>query len=123
MTKLPMLKFPMIKFPMIKFLGVRVASAAGILFLAFLIVGLVPILSPDPSAGAKGADTTPPLSEIRALKGDRLPLASNAGNAAAAREALRLQQGSRTQIPVGCDAAFSPISAPQLAGIYRRCTT
>jgi hypothetical protein len=31
-------------------------------------------------------------------------------------------QGSK-EIPDGCDPSFSPITAPQLAHVYGRCTT
>ena len=27
----------------------------------------------------------------------------------------------RARIPIGCDAAFSPISSPHLANVFRRC--
>jgi hypothetical protein len=31
------------------------------------------------------------------------------------------QPASREKVPLGCEAAFSSISAPQLANIVRRC--
>jgi len=57
----------------------------------------------------------------RALKGDRLPFVDPSlhelGLPAAPARSL-----SREKIPVGCDAAFSPISSPRLANVFRRCT-
>jgi hypothetical protein len=60
---------------------------------------------------------TPALSVDRTLKGDRLPLEPSAENAAAPSASQTL----RDKIPIGCDRAFSPISAPRLANVFRRC--
>jgi hypothetical protein len=59
----------------------------------------------------------------RLLKGDRLPTISPA----VWPHELGLpvppaRPESRKKIPVGCDAAFSPISAPRLADVFGRCT-
>jgi hypothetical protein len=97
--------------------------AVGVLSLAVLIVGLIPFVSVGLSAGAVLMGATAPVSVNRALKGDRLPLISDAVNSAVSRAVLQSQQRSQTptSIPVGCDAAFSPISSPSLAHVYRRC--
>jgi hypothetical protein len=97
------------------------ASAVGVLTLAMFMVGLIPFLSADPSAGAGLNSTTPDFSVNRSLKGDRLPLAADVSRSAVSRDELRSQ--TPMEIPVGCDAAFSPISAPTMAYIFGRCTT
>jgi len=66
---------------------------------------------------------SPPISVNRALKGDRLPLVEP--TALPHRLGLPASPGqaqSRVKVPVGCDSAFSPISSPQLAHVFRRCT-
>ncbi|MGO9045617.1 MAG: hypothetical protein ACLQFW_01835 [Xanthobacteraceae bacterium] len=55
-----------------------------------------------------------PLSVDRAFKGDRLPLAADKIRAPAS-------SAQREKIPLGCDPAFSAISSPLLANIFRRC--
>jgi hypothetical protein len=58
----------------------------------------------------------------RTHKGDRLPVAKPANQA---DEFAAPPSPTRTlplrKIPAGCDPAFSPISAPQLAHVFRRC--
>lgn len=67
-----------------------------------------------------------PLSVNRTLKGDRLPSISPAvfphelGLPLIPK--LPTQTPSRKKIPMGCDASFSPISSPQLAHVFGRCT-
>ena len=68
-----------------------------------------------PSAGL--ASFTPAVSVNRTLKGDRLPLERVANKT----EAPSAFQTLRNTIPMGCDRAFSPISSPQLANVFRRC--
>jgi hypothetical protein len=101
---------------MSRHLFVRIASGLGIASLALFFLGLIPFLSIDPSAGA-GLHRTPNFSVNREFKGDRLPITPVS---ASSRRAI-LQHPD--EIPVGCDASFSPISAPRLAYIYGRCTT
>jgi hypothetical protein len=96
-------------------LFVRIAGGLGLVALAVFFVGLIPFLSADPTAGAGLTARPPSFSVNREFKGDRLPL-----NTAADRDAKRSAVPPR-EIPVGCDAAFSPISAPRLAYIYGRC--
>jgi len=108
----------------------NVAGAAGFVSLGAAMVGLSALLIAGPSVGAGFTSKTPEVAVNRSLKGDRLPV-SNRGavdapvsNSAGRSGDLELSRsGQRPRIPVGCDAAFSPISAPKLAYIYRRCTT
>jgi hypothetical protein len=71
-----------------------------------------------PSAGI--VPSTPALSVNRALKGDRLPSISPA--VFPHELGLPIAPPLHGKIPVGCDAAFSSISAPRLAHIFGRCT-
>jgi hypothetical protein len=105
---------------MAKLLFARIAGVLGLTSLAVFFVGLIPFLSADPSAGA-GLTAKPAYSVNRDLKGDRLPLPSEI-NSAVSRNESRSPAPAR-EIPVGCDPSFSPVSAPQLAYIYGRCTT
>lgn len=98
-----------------KLLFVRLAGGIGLVSLALFFVGLIPFLSADPTAGAGLVGRTPSFSVNREFKGDRLPV-----NMAADRDAKR-SEAHPQEIPVGCDASFSPISAPRLAYIYGRC--
>ncbi len=72
---------------------------------------------PNPAAGWIG--TSPALSVNRTLKGDRLPLTEPAIETH--ELGLPISPAPRVKVPVGCDAAFSPISSPRLAGVFRRC--
>jgi hypothetical protein len=124
---------------MAKHVFIRMASAAGVLTLALFLLGLDPFLAFAPSAGAV-FNGTPSQPVNRTLKGDRLPMPALA--AFKAQDVVQdrvqdwqgqfndefkslppVQSASRSQIPVGCDPAFSPISSPRLAGVYRRCMT
>jgi len=105
---------------------VRTAGAVSVVSLATFLLGLTPFLAAEPTAGADLTGKTQDVVVNRSLKGDRLPVANSpASNYTIGSEALRLrlrsQQGSH--IPVGCDAAFSPVSSPELAYVYRRCMT
>jgi hypothetical protein len=103
---------------MAKLLFARIAGVLGLTSLAVFFVGLIPFLSADPSAGA-GLAAKPAYSVNRDLKGDRLPLPSEINSAVSRNES----RSPAREIPVGCDPSFSPVSAPQLAYIYGRCTT
>jgi hypothetical protein len=101
-------------------LYLRMASAASLLALAFVFVGLDPFLG-DPSA----AGTTPTVSVDRSLKGDRLPVSSSSILTAPERQgeaASPANSGPAARTPVGCDAAFSQISASPADNVYGRCT-
>jgi len=97
----------------------RMASAAGLLALALVLVGIDPFLSSPTAAGF-----APATSIDRSLKGDRLPVwhaalpdALDRKNEFGARSAATLH----AQAPFGCDAAFSSISSPPPKNVYRRC--
>jgi hypothetical protein len=104
---------------MAKQLFVRTASAAGLVALALFFLGVDPFLS----AGAvfnNGA----PISVDRSLKGDRLPVADPAIAYAPdwQNEFGAVPRAQPTaQMPFGCDAAFSTITAASASNIYRRC--
>ena|ERR1700733_2977089 len=100
----------------------RIVSVAGLCGLAVLIVGLDPFLS-DPTAGAGYSQPTPSVSVDRTLKGDRLPILHSPILNAPDSQGGVGAQSTAPQMPVGCDPAFSPISSPLLANVYRRCTT
>jgi hypothetical protein len=105
---------------MAKTLFVRMASAVGLISLSLLFLGLVPLLNVGPSAGANLVHR-PAASVNREFKGDRL-LSPLEGNSAFSKSDPRRSQESK-EIPDGCDRSFSPITAPQLAYVYGRCTT
>jgi hypothetical protein len=103
----------------------RLVSGAGILALAFVLVGFDALLGGDPRASTDPRSATPPISVNRSLKGDRLPASNTAVlNAPDWQNEFRakVDAQSRVPTPVGCDPAFSPISSPRLANVYRRCT-
>jgi len=93
----------------------RLAAAAGVVSLASFSAALItlPAAAPTRAGFSAPALTT---SVNRALKGDRLPAAAGPGRLGSPARAL-----PRAQIPLGCEAAFSPISSPALAHIFRRC--
>jgi hypothetical protein len=109
----------------------QMASAVGLISLSLLFVGLIPFLSAGPSVGAGFPVRLPATSVDREFKGDRLPLPSDANSAFSKNEPQRLQGSKAVQgpnqdpkeIPDGCDRSFSPITAPQLAHVFGRCTT
>jgi hypothetical protein len=70
---------------------------------------------PSFSTTGAGLTATPPVAVNRALKGDRLPASS------AVAPAFPAKSESRARVPVGCDNAFSSISSPRLANVFRRC--
>jgi len=64
----------------------------------------------------------PVASVNRALKGDRLPTAKPmAWQHEFPPRVAPLQSQSHARVPVGCDNAFSPVSSPRLANVFRRC--
>lgn len=99
----------------------RLASAVGVCSLVLFTAALL-VFPSLPTTGA-GLATVPSRTLVdRTHKGDRLPLTKPANeadeSAAPPSPARTLPQG---KIPTGCDRAFSPISAPQLAHVFRRC--
>ncbi len=96
---------------------VRFASAALALGLASFIA-----FPSMPNSAPLRLTTTPPVSVDRTLKGDRLPLVTPINKSHQLGSPAKPEQARFEKIPVGCDPAFSPISAPRLAKIFRRCT-
>jgi hypothetical protein len=97
----------------VRFAGVVVASlAAGF------------VASPSfPNSAPLWLTRSAPVSVERTLKGDRLPLVAPIYKSDELRSPVAPKQSqTRAKIPVGCEAAFSPISAPLLADVFRRCT-
>jgi hypothetical protein len=96
---------------------VRLASVAA----ALLIAGFTTFPS-FPSAFAGLSASPPAIMVNRALKGDRLRLLEPS---ARPRElGLPVSPGQskpREKIPMGCDAAFSPVAAPTRANVFGRC--
>jgi hypothetical protein len=116
-----------------KFLGKAagaIGGAVGLVSLSLFTAALITFPAwPTTGAGLTGAGfwTTPSVSVNRALKGDRLPI--NIPQGASPLHSILpdesqpapAQPRTRAQIPLGCDAAFSPISSPLLAHVFRRC--
>jgi hypothetical protein len=105
----------------------RVASVFAAMALAFILVSLDPYFGAAQVAPGAG-HAAPAFSVNRALKGDRLPLFhplvdQRSDPPAAARRDLPGPDGLQTQrkVPLGCDPAFSPVSAPSLSTLYGRC--
>jgi hypothetical protein len=106
---------------MARHLFVRTAGAMGVILLALFIVGVVPFLSADPTAGA-GLTGKAPYTVNHEFKGDRLP--RTAVDSSVSRDvASRLRARAPEEIPVGCDRAFSAVSSPRMAYFYGRCMT
>ena len=104
--------------------SVRLARA-GAISLALFTAGLVSVPSfPTTGAGLPPAGQT--VAVNRAHKADRLPVLGPAvrpelGSPAALPPAAPLSARPSARIPAGCDPAFSPISSPRLAHVFKRC--
>jgi hypothetical protein len=96
----------------------RLASAVGALSL-FLFTAALIVFPSLPTTGAGLSAGQDRITVDRTHKGDRLLLVKPEKGA----EELAPLSPARPQgrIPTGCDPAFSPISAPQLGHIFRRC--
>jgi hypothetical protein len=105
-------------------LSVRLARGVGLLSLALFTAGVVSF-SPLPTTGASLSTTHPAMSVNRALKGDRLPLVRPTvwPRDLISPPVSPTPAQPQAQIPPGCDRAFSPISSPGLAHVFRRCIT
>jgi hypothetical protein len=109
--------------PMFGILSARIAGVVGVLSLALIAAGLVSVPSfPMPAVPLALAE--PAIFVNRAHKGDRLPvprLAVREFEFAPLSPQSRPPAPAQLQIPPGCDGAFSPISSPLLANVFRRC--
>jgi hypothetical protein len=109
----------------------RIVVASVFVSLAFFFASLDPFLRAAPIGGPAVGDRTPSVSVNRYRKGDRLPVLNNSDNSnrAGAKGAVwwdlhgRGSSQMRTQVPIGCDPAFSPVSSPSLATVFGRCMT
>jgi hypothetical protein len=105
-------------------LSARIAGVVGVLSLALVAAGLVSVPS-FPMPAVPLALTEPATFVNRAHKGDRLPVPRLAVRefefAPQSPPQPRSPAPVQSQIPPGCDAAFSPISSPLLANVFRRC--
>lgn len=100
----------------------RLASAVGICSLVLFTAALIVFPSlPTTGAGLSFAPTR--VFVDRTHKGDRLPVAkpANGADEFAAPPLSPVRTLPQRKIPAGCDPAFSPISSPQLAHVFRRC--
>ena len=106
---------------MCKILAVRLASAMGLFSLLLFTAALI-AFSSLPTTGAGLTATRGQIAVNRTRKGDRLPTARPA-DGRDERESSRSPAHTPSQggIPTGCDPAFSPISSPRLAHVFRRC--
>jgi hypothetical protein len=86
----------------------RISWRVTAVVLSLIAAGLI-------SLPSNSSQLRQPVSVDRTLKGDRLPFAPGARRPAASKTR------SSERIPVGCEGAFSPISSPRLANIFRRC--
>jgi hypothetical protein len=112
---------------MFAILSVRFAGAfagvMGMLSLALFTAALVSIPS-FPTTGAGLLSSGPTTVVNRALKGDRLSILGPTARqhefgSSSPASPLGAQQPAK--IPPGCDPAFSPISSPRLARVFKRC--
>jgi hypothetical protein len=104
---------------MTKVLCLRLGSAAALLALAVVMLGINSLLSFDPSARATVVPKQPPVSVNRMLKSDRLVVPD--WKAEFAAFGVKQASPTRAQIPFGCDPAFSPIFTSGSKNIYGRC--
>jgi len=101
---------------------VRLTGALGAATLGAFFVGLFPFIGTGPTAA--GYTVTPPAFTVnREFKGDRLPLPANFNFSQNGQPTMKARAVTPEEIPVGCDASFSPISAPHFAYVYGRCAT
>ena len=97
----------------------RSAGALGFAMLGLLIVELI-LLPSSPTTDAGMTVPVPTVDVNRGLKGDRLPPVAKPEQIGSP---MRPLPPPRAQVPLGCEAAFSPISSPSQAKIFRRCMT
>ncbi len=101
----------------------RVAGVAAAMLLALVTAGLITYPASPPTDTEKSGPRPTTLVN-RAGKGDRLPstrptLVPHESEAPLAP----VRTVPQREVPAGCDQAFSPISAPALAHVFRRCVT
>jgi len=90
---------------------------AGAVLLSAMFAGVVNIATTGFADEAKFSV----ISVNRTHKGDRLPRASNLQHPQINSNSTRL--GPSTNVPPGCDPAFSPVADPERGRIFGRCVT
>jgi hypothetical protein len=98
---------------------VSLVRVAGVVT-AFIVASFISF----PSFPSTTVFTVPPTSVDRTFKSDRLPLAAPTSAPGAPIESTSTDQSQtpvREKVPLGCESAFSPISAPRLAHVFGRC--
>ena len=90
---------------------------AGALLLSAMFAGVASVATIGFADGAKFSV----ISVNRMHKGDRLPRASNLQHPQINSNSTRL--GPSTNVPPGCDPAFSPVADPERGRIFGRCVT
>jgi hypothetical protein len=111
---------------MVRSFVVRSVGALGIVALALLLVGMVPFMGADRTAGAGIGSSGSVVLVNRDIKSERMPVAAptrayvpdwNAEFSALPQT----QPAPRAQMPLGCDPAFSPITSPIRYNVFGRC--
>jgi hypothetical protein len=87
----------------------------GAVILSCFIAGGVSAMTDSTTVKAGG---TAAISITRTEKGDRLPPASGLQQRPNYSEGI---PASTAHVPLGCDAAFSPIADPARSRIFKRC--
>ena len=94
---------------------------------AFVILGFVSHIIAAPAAPASpstfGSEQQILIAVDRTNKSDRLPSAMRAPHIRQSFIVERHGPTSAKAPPFGCDPAFSPVTNPKLASIYKRCMT
>ena len=101
-------------------LSIRAARISVIIAFALPTAAVVSFPT-MPTKGAGFSSTRPVVVVNRALKGDRLAIAKPAASSQDVE--TRFPAVTPRKIPIGCDHAFSPMSAPPLAQQFFRCMT
>jgi hypothetical protein len=73
------------------------------------------------TAATASTPTTVPTAVYRAHKGDRLPQTVGFSSYRKDTGATDIGSSTHKRPPLGCDPAFSPIAAPNLGHIFKRC--
>ena len=97
----------------------------------FALVTALGFLAMGSIAGSWASQTPQAILNIsasvdRSLKGDKLPVTGSVIAQQGPRDVSRerpVDQNSKREAPVGCDPLFSPVSAPALSHLFRRCMT
>lgn len=97
----------------------RTSLAAGVTAATIAALGCCFAGSMGAGAGLQQMDHPAAISQSvdRTHKGDRLPVAARR------HVPVAVVASTSKRTPVGCDSAFSPITEPSLAHVFKRCLT